>query len=568
MKTVYVRGQGSVRFYKKDFVGSGGQGSIYAKGDTAYKIYADTSKMIPEGKIRELSRITDPHVIKPEGVVTDKKGKLIGYTMRFLKNTHPLCRLFTLAFKRKAGLSQEKVLRLVRQMQESVGNVHRDGALIVDLNEMNFLVSQGLDEVYSIDVDSYQTRNFPATALMPSIRDWQTPLGQFTELSDWFSFAIVSFQMFIGIHPFKGKHPVKGFEARMKQGISVFRPDVKMPKICFPFDSIPQVYLSWYRALFEDGKRAKPPTDLTAAIIISPTVRIVASSTGALLIETEAIFAGDILGLVEHGNRTVVWTTKGTYVDQRRVAESISVAGVGFSPRMNQPILASVEGQQLVLRDLQSKFQPGEPKQPLPLQIRADQAMSYEGRIYVRSRDSILEVLLNDVGNSQVVASTRRVATVSPHAAQMFPGVVIQNLLGSTFINYFPRTGAGIQVRVSELDGYRIVDAKFDRQVLMVLGQRPTGEFDRLVMRFEDDAYDMRKVEDVTLTGINFVTLDTGVCVTMTEEETLELFSNRRGSTAVKIVRDDALGGDMQLFQQRGQLAFPQGNTLKSMRMK
>lgn len=566
MTIVYVRGQGSVSLSQRDFVGSGGEGSIYTKGARAYKIYADPTRMIPEGKIRELSAITDPNVIKPEQVLTDKQGKPIGYDMRFVQDTHPLCRLFTLAFKRKMNLGQDGILKLVQGMQKSVGNVHRAGALIVDLNEMNFLASQSLDEVYFIDVDSYQTRSFPATALMASVRDWQTPLGKFTELSDWFSFAVVTFQLFIGIHPFKGKHPVKGMEERMQKGISVFRPEVTLPKVCFPLDTIPEAYRNWYRALFEEGKRFAPPTALTAAIVVSPVVRVVASSTGKLLIGELASFGGDILGVAEHGRKTIVWTTEGVYIDQRRVSEAVPIAGVGFSPRMNHPVLASVEGHQLVLRDL-SPVTPGQDRKPLPLTLRADQAMSYEGRIYVRSHDQILEILLNDMG-AQVIASTRLVATVSPHATRVFPGVVVQNLLGSTFVSYFPRTGASIQVRVKELEPYRIVEARFDRQVLMVLGQRNTGEFDRLVLRFEGEEYDIRKVEDVTPAGLNFVTLDTGVCVAMTEEEDLELFSNRRGSTHIKVVRDNALGGDMQLFQREGQIVFPRGSRLHSMRMK
>ena len=55
--------------------------------------------------------------------------------------------------------------------------------------------TKGQREVF---VDSYQTAHYPATAIMPSVRDWKVPLHDFSELSDWFSFAIVSFQVFLG----------------------------------------------------------------------------------------------------------------------------------------------------------------------------------------------------------------------------------------------------------------------------------------------------------------------------------------------------------------------------------
>ena len=139
MSTYYVRGQGSVQLSKADFVGSGGEGSIYAKGDTAYKLYTDPTRMIPEGKIRELAGILDINIIKPERVVADQSGHPVGYTMRFVSPTHPLCRLFTLGFKRKTGLTQEGVLRLIQKMQKSIGHVHRTGTLIVDRRTGGFL---------------------------------------------------------------------------------------------------------------------------------------------------------------------------------------------------------------------------------------------------------------------------------------------------------------------------------------------------------------------------------------------------------------------------------------------
>ena len=60
---------------------------------------------------------------------------------------------------------------------------------------------------------------------MMSIRDPLTPKNGFNKLTDWYSYAIVTFQMYIGIHPFKGIHPdykPKDLELRMKDGASVF----------------------------------------------------------------------------------------------------------------------------------------------------------------------------------------------------------------------------------------------------------------------------------------------------------------------------------------------------------
>ena len=58
---------------------------------------------------------------------------------------------------------------------------------------------------------------------MDSVRDRHA--AGWNEGTDWFSFALVSFQMFVGIHPYKGKHPaLKTLDERMAQNVSVLHP--------------------------------------------------------------------------------------------------------------------------------------------------------------------------------------------------------------------------------------------------------------------------------------------------------------------------------------------------------
>ena len=68
----------------------------------------------------------------------------------------------------------------------------------------NFLIDRDMQHVLFIDVDSYQTAGFPATAIMDSIRDRHS--STYSAGTDWFSFAILAFQMFVGVHPYRGKH--------------------------------------------------------------------------------------------------------------------------------------------------------------------------------------------------------------------------------------------------------------------------------------------------------------------------------------------------------------------------
>lgn len=561
---VWIKGAGAVDLSKSDFVASGGEGSIYAKGSTAYKLYTDPSRMVPVDKIRELSVISASNVIKPEQVVVDKLGKPLGYTMRFVRDTEPLCRLFPRTYRDRHGITPGTTLELVQKLQRGVQAVHETGVLVVDLNEMNFLVSKAFDEVYFIDVDSYQTPHYPATALMASVRDWTVQNNDWTELSDWFSFAVVAFTLFTGIHPYKGKHPtLKGFEDRMKAHASVFSPDVKVPKAAYPVDVIPDAYRGWLRAVLEDGKRLPPPGGLVHAVMVAPVVRVV-QGTNNLAISELFDYLAQIRGYVEHEGRSVAWTDDAVWVDSRRVHALVGgIKGVGFAPRSGDPVLAgrSVSESKLKLFDAVRKTD-------LALDLRADDLMSYSGTIYVRNRSRILRVVLSDVGN-RVVASTLPASTCLEHATSMFEGVVIQSLLGRTFATVFPQAGHTYQIPIPELDAYKIVEAKFDDGVLMVVGVEQ-GRYDRLILRFDGGftSYDMRVVSDINPVGLNFVTLPTGICVCIDEDERLEVFSKRKGSSGLKQVDDPVVGADLRLLKRGGQVVFPRGSKLQSLSMR
>jgi tRNA A-37 threonylcarbamoyl transferase component Bud32 len=182
---VFIKGKGHhVELGSNEYISQGGQGKVYAKGNLVYKIYHDASNVIPEAKMQELSVLSDPSVIKPEDILCNSKNKVVGYTMRFVADTHPLCKLFTKSFKQRENISSDQILKLVQRMQDTVQHIHSNDILVVDLNEMNFLVSSKFDEAYFIDVDSYQTKSFPATVLMESVRDRHAK--GFTELTDWF----------------------------------------------------------------------------------------------------------------------------------------------------------------------------------------------------------------------------------------------------------------------------------------------------------------------------------------------------------------------------------------------
>src|SRR5215469_1833409 len=275
MRKYYIRGRGEIRLSDGDFKCQGGQAAIYAQGSTAYKIYTDPHSRIPEAKIAELSVLELPAIIRPLDMLVDADVRTAGYSMRYIDRGYLLCQVFPAAFRNRHNFGADRALHLVQKLQNGVSYVHSKGILIVDLNEMNFLASGDLKDVFFLDVDSYQTPSFPATAIMDSVRDRHAV--SFDRSTDWFALAIVSFQVFTGLHPYKGTYPPfvgsvnksLMLDERMKANISVLHSGVSVPPTCLPFDMIPPIYLAWYRATFESGVRQAPPGGPVDSIAMS-----------------------------------------------------------------------------------------------------------------------------------------------------------------------------------------------------------------------------------------------------------------------------------------------------------
>lgn len=563
---IVIPGKGKVTLSKSDFKAAGGEGSVYCRNGIAYKLYgqtdtsgkfiANTQKMIPPGKIQELDILSAANIIKPQEVILDRSGKPIGYTMRALPDAIALCQTFTKAYRDRKHLTPDHMLKLMQQLQAGVKHIHAQGILIVDLNEMNFLVDTNFDQLFFIDVDSYQTAHYPATAIMDSIRDRHNT--QFNQKTDWFSFAIVSFQMLVGIHPFKGKHPhLKTLDDRMLANVSVLNNAVSIPGACQPFDVIPKAYRDWYTAVFERGERIPPPDGLTNVVLLAPVVKHVSGSDN-FLIEEIGAYDGPIIAVVG-GN---ILTTKSVWAGVHCIGNIAPGAVLGVTPLHSHCIVGWIEQNQLRLKDMTRQKE-------LETCVNADEIMATAGRIYIRQGDLLMQVTLTELP-TRILASAEIVGKVLGQATQLFEGVAVQNLLGATYLGILPESKNFHEVRVPELDSYRLVEAKFERGVFVATGHNKTGRYDMLVLRFDAalEKYDLRIIEDITLASINFTVLDTGIVALLNDEEKLELFAKAPGSSALKIVSDKGIDGSCRLFSRGAQTLIARDETLYKITMK
>jgi len=512
----------AVEITDKDYKASGGQAVVYCIGDTAYKIYHDPARMIPEAKIQELSILGLDTILGPREVVYDyKTNQPLGFTMPYVDGTEFLCKIFTRNFRDDNNIDPQDITHLVTEMQKALEYIHSHKILVVDYNEMNFLLDSKFKKVYHIDVDSWQTKSFPAGALMESVRDRKGPKGKFTEMTDWFSFAVVTFQMYVGIHPYKGFHPKFGpaeWSKRMDQGISVFEKGVQLPASCQDFSIIPPKHLAWYKELFVNGDRSIPP--YADSVIMGVTSGRIVSSKGKFIVELLAEYKAPVKKMYFFDSKRYVITGDGVYQGEDLIRD---IKGSNFSKASyalcdvyaESPIIARYSNDLKLLAFFDFSRNHIET-------IPTDNVLTANGLVYTVSGGELIEHSFERLGN--LLHMTKVVSSLCP-SYKVFSGIIVQDDFMKCHLVIPFGKNLCANVHAKELDGYRIIDAKAHGHVCILVAEQG-GEYFRNILFF-DKAFTSYKilVEKIDLQGINFVSLPNGLYV-LADNNQATVFSN------------------------------------------
>ena len=118
------------------------------------------------------------------------------------------------------------------------------------------------------------------------------------------------------------------------------------------------------------------------------------------------------------------------------------------------------------------------------------------------------------------------------------------------------------------MNAYRIIDAKYDNGVCIIIGYK-NDQYDRFILRFHNKnfKYTCLITEDVDETFVNFISLDSGVTV-LISNESMEIFSNDLYSKTVKVIKDPDIDSEMMLCKRGTELRFFKENKLYSIKMK
>ncbi len=550
---VHAQGRGVVELRQTDFVASGGEGTLYARDGVAYKVWTDPSRVPSRDRLVALKAV--PRATLPRELLTDEDGRLVGFTMDHLADHVPLARLCTRSYRERHGVGPERAAALVADLAELVARVHRAGAVVVDLSELNVLVDADHREATLVDCASWQLPGHPATAVADHVRDRRAPAGHFDEGTDWFSLAVIAFSVLVGIHPYRGAHALD-LDARVRAGVTAWHPEVKVPRAAvWPRDAVPDRWRRWLGAVLERHERVPPPLGPIGAFSWAPTV--LSAPVGAVRRERLLLADAPLRLAASHLGLVVAATDAGLYVDGRPAAALPGVEALAFGPRWGTPIAAARRDGHLALWCARTG-------DAIPVQLRGDALTTAGGRLIVKARDLLVEVTLIELRGAsaaRVVATPRTLAQVLPHATRLFDGCAVQDVHGATWLSVFPGLGAHRALRVPELDGARVLDARAGDGAALI---RVAGDPSAWLVRWDEHGHTDVRALDGDEAALDLCVPSTGVAV-LRREGGLELLRARPGDARARLVRDPVLDAPLRLVALGDRLGAIAGPELVSL---
>lgn len=557
---VVLDGRGTLTLRESNYVTSGGEGSIYIAGNTVVKIYLDAKKFTQDGmdkKIQALSSIKHPSIVGPQGVVSNEKKEPIGFYMP-VASGEPMPRVFTSDFRGRFGFDDDGAKAVVGRMRDATQCAHDGGAIMVDANEFNWIVDPKKLLPFVIDVDSWSTGKWKPTVIMPSIRDWNSKT--FDTMTDWFSWGVVAFQVFTGIHPYKGR--LDGYKPgdltqRMKDNASVFAPGVRLPQSARDPSCIPGPLLDWFKAEFQGGQRSLPPASFDGA---RAKVATVMRST-----------VGHVVGLIHErigrfDDVVAVWPCGAALLKDGRLLSfdgALDTAGK-LSPdgevirSKSALLLAEADGRQFWCFNNRVNTK-------LEIMLQARGVFRSGDRLFAITESDLVELkLMNEQIKPLLVVGQRW--GIRPNATKWFDGVAVQDVLGASHLVFPTETGM-VQPRVRELDGLTPVAGIGLGRFASLIAADVSGSYHRVEITFNSGHSDHKVwVGPNDGPDLNMTVLPKGVVATVVNDGEIVIFVPANGS--LSRVQDAGISTSIRLSRWRDRVVYIRSGELWSTRIK
>ncbi|MCK4554045.1 hypothetical protein KAU19_03715 [Candidatus Parcubacteria bacterium] len=569
---VVLDGRGALTLRPNDHKATGGEGLIFKAANTAIKIYKDLKKVAwnnISGKLSFFRSNQHPYVVAPQGLVLSPSGKTIGYYMEYVDG-EPIARVFTNAFWKRTGFSNQNVLSLADRMREIVMFAHKRDTLLIDANELGYFVifNKNKDpEPRIIDVDSWVIGNNwpPKVPIMPSIRDWHTK--GWNKGTDWFAWGIVSFQVYTGIHPYKGR--LNGFkpsdlEKRMKANASVFAQGIKLNQAVRDFSAINGPLLDWYVTTFQHGNRTVPPSPFKTGAGIAQAARVMRAAvtiTGMLIFDKLYDNAGDQAIRIFPCGAVLLDSGKIVNISTKQQIGTALSRNCEAVKAQNGWLKADINGRKIQFYYVNATSLKEE---VLTLNINGHKIVSYENRIFAVTDKGLTEITLKVLGKP--IISVGQTWGVMVNSTRWFDGVGIQDAMGAMYVIAPFGNNACAQIRIRELDGLQPIMAKAGNRFIAVIGMDSSGVYHKVELTF-DRGYDSYKAWQgkTDSPDLNIAILPKGVCATIVNDGELAIFVPTAG--ALNKVQDKHISTGMMLANWNNKVVYIHNGDVWSVRM-
>jgi hypothetical protein len=578
---VTMPGKGEVTLRPLDHLATGGEGSVYLKNKLIYKLFLQPERAAAAGmaeKIGLLAQIRHPFIVAPIDVLHDAQHRMVGYYMAQAEGV-PLMKTFTNSWRDQNGFTDAQSAQLVENMREAVMAAHALQAVMVDGNETNYL-AHGI-EPRIIDVDSWQIGKHPATAIMPSVRDYHAAC--LDEKSDWFSWGVVSFQVFTGIHPYKGTHPgfKKGdLEARMRANASVFDSRVRLNAAVRDFARIPPRLLDWYEGVFAQGERSAPPSVLASAAPAHLTRRlrvVQAQAASPANVRHERVHG--FAGAVRHVSANGV-AFHAEHAGPDAPLRAFDLVRRQYLPSLTQEEIARMFANQAALvrhgdgfvlvsktdTGLAGRIVAGE-RDPVRAQgstnalpLSATRLVMFGNRLFAlnpNSDNGLVELELVAMG-ARSTLSIKMAWSGTVQSMRFFDGLAVMDCLGTPFL-VVPEGDTLAMRRAAALAPYKLINgfARSSARIWLHGVSREDGQIYRLELRCGEREAELLEAKVVDEAEMNLDVSARGIAVAIWDDGMLTV-QNTQGAGA-RQVADGALSRTMHLFALPDGIYYYQG---------
>lgn len=512
---VQVEGQGEITLSPSEHVASGGEGHIWHKRGSgsgqAIKLWDDTARAAlgrMEQRIQVLAALRHPCIVVPEALVRDSRGCIAGYVMPWVEGwALPLA--FTNDWRAANSFGNDDALSITSHLRNATIAVHAQGIIQGDANELN-IIGVGRKPCY-IDVDSWVPPGFTGDKVLPTVLDPRS--APFSKEADWFTWAVVTFQLLVGIHPYRGTHP--GFsradtEGRMRAGASVFQPMVRLSPAVRPFSVVPPRLLEWYKSVFEGGLRSPPPDPMdSTSVVTSPVMKATQMTGRSGNLSVQHAYDCGLPSRVVGGNTLML--ADGSLVsltDGRSRGRVNSSAALSF---MDDGTIISAWTEDGIL--MWSNLRGGVASASQSAGIACSAAWEAEGRIFARVADGIQEMQPRILGSRVMLLPGQKWA-LSSASSFLGEGVGLYSALRAQYTILPFGASAVALLRVRDLDGMRVLNGIRRGNVALLSLIDPTGTYRRATLVMNAGGMGVTvSLEDTDSGDLNTVVTETGLLV-------------------------------------------------------